>query len=108
MLPPTHAGLPAWLEARTALSEVCKLASVMRGDSAPIIVTFVSNGYEAILNNWLAWVQHSGADITRLVIVTDNRTDHGALAQKGVHIVAVGSINQEPKKGNPQKGLRSR
>lgn len=35
----------------------------------PVILTFVSNGYECVISNWLAWLQHSGVDTSRVLIV---------------------------------------
>ncbi|WIA14629.1 hypothetical protein OEZ85_003134 [Tetradesmus obliquus] len=36
----------------------------------PIILTEVSNGYEAVLENWLNWLQAGGVDLTRVLVVT--------------------------------------
>jgi hypothetical protein len=94
-----HAGLPAWLEATAALAEVREVSQTLAaaaadadGPQAPAVVTFVSNGYEPILNNWLAWLKHSGADASRVVVVTPRGHDSAVrsrLLYRGVHVVAV-------------------
>lgn len=92
------AGLPAWLKAKAALAEVHELSKAMAAESAPAIVTFVSNGYEPILNNWLAWLKHSGADVSRVVVVAPRGHEssvRGKLMYKGVHVVAVDVVEPD-------------
>jgi hypothetical protein len=92
------AGLPTWLEAKAALAEVQELSSSMAADPAPAIVTFVSNGYQPILNNWLAWLKHSGADVARVVVVTPRGHEssvRGKLMYQDVHVVAIDVIEPD-------------
>jgi hypothetical protein len=35
----------------------------------PVILTFVSNGYERVISNWLAWLQDSSVDTSHVLIV---------------------------------------
>lgn len=96
------AGLPAWLEARAALANIRTLSQSLATSTAPAVVTFVSNGYEPILNNWLTWLKHSGADVTRVVVVTPRghvSSVRGKLKYKGVHVVAIAPI--EPDEWKP-------
>jgi hypothetical protein len=67
----------------------------MSSQGSPAVITFVSNGYEPILNNWLAWLNKSGADITRVVVVTPPEAYDSVrqkLLYRGVHVVAAGAI----------------
>jgi hypothetical protein len=67
----------------------------MASDGTPAVVTFVSNGYEPILNNWLSWVKKSGADVTRVVVVTPPEAFASVrqkLLYRDVHVVAIGTI----------------
>lgn len=89
------AGLPTWLEAQTALATLDQTAAGMASQGTPAVVTFVSNGYEPILNNWLAWVKQSGSDLTRVVVVTPPEAFDNVrskLMYKGVHVVSVDAI----------------
>lgn len=36
----------------------------------PVILTFARHGYEDMLGNWLAWLQHSRVDTSRVLIST--------------------------------------
>lgn len=38
-------------------------------DKHPVILTFVSNGYERVVSNWLTWLQHSKVDTSHVLIV---------------------------------------
>lgn len=100
-----HAGLPAWLEATAALAELRDLARSMAepasapaAGQAPAVMTFVSNGYEPLLNNWLAWLKHSGADVSRVVVVTPRGHDsvvRGRLLYRGVHVAAMDDLEPD-------------
>lgn len=90
-----HAGLPDWLQAKAALAQLDRTAALMAPHGAPAVITFVSNGYEPILNNWLAWLKKSGADTTRVVVVTTPEAYDSVrqkLMYRDVHVVAVGAI----------------
>lgn len=103
-----HAGLPAWLNATSALSEVRSVADSMsatatnasdRQQPTPTaIVTFVSDGYEPILNNWLSWVKHAGVDVSNVVVVGSPERA-GLVRQKiryrGVRVVALGPLEPD-------------
>lgn len=94
------AGLPAWLEAKAALADIHALSQSLATSKAPAVVTFVSNGYEPILNNWLTWLKHSGADVTQVVVVAPRgHVVRGKLKYKGVSVVAIDPI--EPDEWKP-------
>lgn len=107
--PLTGLGLPAWLEATAALAEAREVSQALAAAAAaadhaqaPAVVTFVSNGYEPILNNWLSWLKHSGADASRVVVVTPRGHDSAVrsrLLYRGVHVVAVDEM--EPDQWEP-------
>lgn len=64
------AGLPAWLDAKPALGDLAAAARKAAGPSNhPVILTFVSNGYERVISNWLAWLKRSGVDTSHVLIV---------------------------------------
>lgn len=100
-----RAGLPAWLEAKPALAELRELsrkmaetAAAAAAAQAPAVVTFVSNGYEPLLNNWLVWLKHTGADVSRVVVVTPHGHDsavRGRLLYRGVHVAALDDLEPD-------------
>jgi hypothetical protein len=76
----SSAEMPSWLAApavMTGLREVALYAAraIPEWDGTvpparPIILTEVSNGYEAVLENWLNWLVACGVDLTRVLVVT--------------------------------------
>jgi hypothetical protein len=74
------ADMQSWLaapEVMTGLREVALHAAraIPEWDGTvpparPIILTEVSNGYEAVLENWLNWLVACGVDLTRVLVVT--------------------------------------
>jgi hypothetical protein len=67
------AGLPPWLQAKSTMIQLTAAAKTAAGPSNhPVILTFVSNGYERVISNWLAWLQDSKVDTSHVLIVARN------------------------------------
>jgi hypothetical protein len=72
--------MQSWLAAQevmTGLREVALYAARVIPEwdgtippARPIILTEVSNGYEAVLENWLNWLEAGGIDLARVLVVT--------------------------------------
>lgn len=68
--------MPSWLEAADLMSSLRDVALdvAMHGGTgggiSPIILTEVTNGYEVILSNWLAFMDASHADLSRVLVLS--------------------------------------
>lgn len=62
--------MPPWLDAQPIMTQLTAAARSAAGPSNhPVILTFVSNGYERVISNWLAWLQDSHVDTSNVLIV---------------------------------------
>jgi hypothetical protein len=103
------------------MAELARFAKGWPHKGAPAIVTFVSDGYEPILNNWLAWLRDSGASLAHVLVIAPTRSVQHVqrkLVFKGVAVlgldplvpdaVAPGTSDELGRQSDPLRHQRSR
>lgn len=103
------------------MSELTQTISTWPNKCDPAIVTFVSDGYEPILNNWLAWLKASGAALEDVIVIAARGNVQNVqrkLMYRSVRVIEMGPVELDQvtpglsddlgKKSDPVRHRRSR